>query len=109
MAGDEFSPGSKDSSIWKVICIEVRQAFFGYKVDTYLQRSQVIEYTTRFGRISNAVTQESTVPIVVTNAGKNAKRTLDVLLSTLAVPTVFSVNVHPQCQILNGRRSLTLE
>ena len=82
---------------------------FGYKVDTYLQRYQIIEYMTRFGRISNAETQESTVPIVVTNAGKNAKRTLDVLLSTLAVPTVFSVNVHPQCQILNGLMAHTLE
>ena len=82
---------------------------FGYKVDTSLQRSQIIEYMTRFGRISNAVTQESTVPIVVTNAGKNAKRTLDVLLSTLAVPTVFSANVHHQCQILNGLTALTLE
>ena len=82
---------------------------FGYKVDTYLQRSQIIEYMTTFGRISNAVTQESTVPIVVTNAGKNAKRTLDVLLSTLAVPTVFSVNVHPQCQIPNGLKAISLE
>ena len=64
---------------------------------------------TRFGQIGNAETLERSESIVLEHAGKNAKMSMDVMLSTMVGQYVFSVNVQPQCQFLNGLMALTKE